>query len=92
MTKALIDSSADTLAEVKTETVGNTSTNVKAEELLHTLADTVTEVKLRHYKTLNNMKAETLVDALSHTLTKDVCDNCRHTNLCGGQGTGQNRR
>ena len=45
MTKALIHSSADTLPEVKTETLGVTSTNVKAEGLLHTLADTVTEVE-----------------------------------------------
>ena len=45
MTKALIDSSADTLPEVKTETLGVTSTNVKSEGLLHTLADKVTEVE-----------------------------------------------
>ena len=45
MTKALIHSSADTLPEVKTETLGVTSTNVKAEGLLHNLADTVTEVE-----------------------------------------------
>ena len=45
MTKALIHSSADTLREVKTETLGVTSTNVKAEGLLDTLADTVTEVE-----------------------------------------------
>ena len=38
MTKLLIDASADTLAEEDTETVGDSSTNVKAEELLHTLA------------------------------------------------------
>ena len=38
------------------------------------------------------MKAETLVEALSHTLTKDISDNCRHTNLCGEQGTGQKRK
>ena len=44
MTKALIDASADTLPEVKTEALDVTSTNVKAERLLHTLADTVTEV------------------------------------------------
>lgn len=44
MTKALLDASADILAEVKTETVGHTSTNVKDEGLLHTLAETVTEV------------------------------------------------
>ena len=30
MTKALIDASADTLAEVDTETLGDKSTNVKA--------------------------------------------------------------
>ena len=36
---------SDTLAEVDTETLGDTSTNVKAEELLHTLADTITEVQ-----------------------------------------------
>ena len=45
MTKAVLDASADTLAEVKTETLGHTSTNVKDEGLLHTLADTVTEVQ-----------------------------------------------
>ena len=45
MTKALIDASADTLAEVQTETPGDTSTNVKPERLLHTLTDTVTEVQ-----------------------------------------------
>ena len=32
MTKALIDASADTLAEVETETLGDTTTNVKAED------------------------------------------------------------
>ena len=45
MTKPLIDASGDTLAEVQTETLGDTSTNMKAEGLLHTLADTVTEVQ-----------------------------------------------
>ena len=42
--------------------------------------------------TLNYMKTETLVEALLHTLTKDICDNYRHTNLCGEQGTGQKRK
>ena len=45
MSKAVLNASADTLAEVKTETLGHTSTNVKDERLLHTLADTVTEVQ-----------------------------------------------
>ena len=44
MTKALIDASADTLSEVENKALGDTSTNVKAEGLLHTLAATVTEV------------------------------------------------
>ena len=35
----------DTLEEVETETLGDTSTNVKAEELLHTLADKITEIQ-----------------------------------------------
>ena len=47
MTKALIDASADTLTEVQTETLGDTSTYVKAEGLLHTLADTVIEVQAK---------------------------------------------
>ena len=47
MTKALIHASADTLAQVETETQGGASTNVKAEGLLHTLADTVTEVQAK---------------------------------------------
>ena len=46
MTKALINAYADTLAEAKTETQGDTSTNVKAEGLLHTLADRVREVQV----------------------------------------------
>ena len=45
MTKALIDAYADTLAEAKTETQGDTSTNVKDEGLLHTMADRVREVQ-----------------------------------------------
>ena len=44
ITKGLIDSSADKLAEVEIETVGDTSTNMKG-GLLHTLAGTVTEVR-----------------------------------------------
>ena len=44
ITKGLIDSSADTLAQVEIETVGDTSTDMKG-GLLHTLADTVTEVR-----------------------------------------------
>ena len=36
--------------------------------------------------TLNAVKAKTLVDALSHTLKKDISNNCGHANLCGGQG------
>ena len=47
MTKALINAFADTLAEVENETLGDTSTNVKAEGLLHTLADTVIEVQAK---------------------------------------------
>lgn len=45
MTKALIDASADTQPEGKTETLSVTSTNLKAAGLLHTLPDTVTEVQ-----------------------------------------------
>ena len=44
MTKALIDACGETLAEVETETLGDTSTDVKADGLLHALADTVAEV------------------------------------------------
>ena len=53
MTKALIDSCADTLAEVENEALNDTSTNVKAERLLHTLADTVTEVQAETLKDTN---------------------------------------
>ena len=38
------------------------------------------------------MKAETLVEALSGTLTKDICEYFGHTNLFAGQGSGQKRR
>ena len=38
------------------------------------------------------MKTETLVEALLHTLTKDICDNCGHTKLSGEQGPGQKRK
>ena len=38
------------------------------------------------------MKAETLVEALSNTLTKDISDNCGHTNLCKAQGTGEKKK
>ena len=43
MTQLPYDAVADTLAEVKIETVRDTSTDMKG-GLLHTLADTVTEV------------------------------------------------
>lgn len=45
MTKALLDSFADTVAEVQTKTLGETSTDVKAEGLLYAFADTVAEVQ-----------------------------------------------
>ena len=45
MTKALSDAFADTVAEMETKNLGETSTDVKAEELLYALADTVAEVQ-----------------------------------------------
>jgi len=41
MTETLIDALADTLPEVGVETLGDTPVDVKAEALLHALADTV---------------------------------------------------
>ena len=38
------------------------------------------------------MKTQTLFEARSHTLTKDIFDNCGQTNLCGEQGTRQKRK
>jgi len=43
MTEALINTLADTVAEVEAETLSDTLADVKAEALLHAMADTITD-------------------------------------------------
>ena len=48
------------------------------EALIAALADTVAAVKAKIlYHSLNDIKAETLIDALKHTLAKDESRNTR---------------
>ena len=62
--------------------------------MLHdTLADMPADVKAKTVrKTLPNLEAEAVGNTLPvHAIRRGGQDNCEHTNLCGGQGTGQNR-
>lgn len=56
------------------------------EALIDFLADTVAAVKAKTlYETLNNINAETRVEALNHTLAKaDSRNTRRHTAQCRG--------
>ena len=51
-----------------------TLADVKVDAPLYALAGTVAEVEAKNlYETLNNMKAETLVELLQDTLAKAAC-------------------
>lgn len=69
---------------MQADRLGDASTDVNREELLHALADTVGEVEAETlYKTLNDIKAEKLVEALDDRLAKDKSRNSsRHTAGC----------
>ena len=84
MREAIIDALHETLTEVKADTLGDASTDVNSEELLHTLGDTVGEVEAETlYKALNDIKAEKMVDGLDYRLAKDKSRNYRrHTAGC----------
>ena len=81
MRDSIIDALHQTLTEVQADTLGDASTDVNSEELLHALADTVGEVEAETlYKTVNDIKAEKLVDALDDRLAKEKSRNYRrHT-------------
>ena len=61
------------------------------EALIDALADTVPAVKAKTlYESLSDIKVETLVEALNHTLAKDESRNTRrHTAQCEGSGIGR---
>ena len=63
--EALVDTLADTLAEVEAETLGVTLGDVEAEALVDTLADTPAEVESETLgDALGDAEAEALVDTL----------------------------
>ena len=70
--KALMNALADKLGKVQAEKPGDTLANVKGEELVHALTDTVAEeTVLIQKKKQDDMNAKTLVDASGDTLRKE---------------------
>lgn len=66
---ALLETLGDTLAVVKTKTLGDTQRHLRAEALLKTLADAEAKVKLQALGiTMGNVKVEALVHKLRKNL------------------------